>query len=458
MGQVSMPALAPLPVSTEKSSALPAIAPDSVDRPRPDVLLTDFVYAAVAPIAFAGVHLAARCLGASPAELRQRSGHLAYAPGPLLWFHGASAGEITAAIHLVHALRAAGFAFHAGYTATNGAGIAVARHAMQSHDQVALAPWDAPRAVARALDAWQPRALFLIETELWPRLVFDATRRGVPVFSASARIYPRDVRRYQSVRPFIAPTVRRLTRILTKDERERSRFVRLGAAIERCVVAGDLKHAAPPPAADAAASLRAELGVSSEEAVVVCGSVHADEVSLLLGVLTRLNARRVRVVVAPRHDQATARVLAETRQLGWRAHRRSDGTPPADWRLLVWDTYGELRRAYAIATVAIVAGSFASHGGHNLLEPVQAGAPVLFGADVSHGGDDARRLTALTPEACVRDADDLAARLSSWLSDPQRRRDAWERQCGALPDGQGIANRYVAVLSPWLREMGLKPA
>ena len=93
------------------SAVAPSTAPWERDARAPVGVktgFTDVVYAAVAPIAFAGVHLAARCLGASPAELRQRSGHLAYAPGPLLWFHGASAGEITAAIHLVHALRAAG--------------------------------------------------------------------------------------------------------------------------------------------------------------------------------------------------------------------------------------------------------------------------------------------------------------------------------------------------------------
>jgi 3-deoxy-D-manno-octulosonic-acid transferase len=414
-------------------------------------------YATVAPLVFAGVHLGSRWLGASPAELQERAGQLPRVSGPLLWFHGASAGEITAATRLVHALRAAGFEFSAGYTTTNRAGVAVARRAGQARDQVALAPWDAPRAAACALDRWQPRALFLVETELWPRLIFAAASRGVPVFSVSARIYPRDARRYQLVRPLIAPTVRRLARILAQNETERRRFVRLGADAERCVVVGDLKHA-PAPDDGVGASLRAELGVNGEDPIVVCGSIHADELSLLVTALVRLDVPRVRFVIAPRHLEAVDGVLAAARQCGWRAHRRTAGVPPADWRVLVWDTYGELRRAYTMATVAVVGGGFMPHGGHNLLEPVSAGAPVLFGADTSHYAEDARRVTALTAEACVRNVDDLTARLFAWLSDTMCRRAVLEQQRHALPDGPAIANHYVAVLSPWLRKMGLERA
>jgi 3-deoxy-D-manno-octulosonic-acid transferase len=125
---------------------------------------------------------------------------------------------------------------------------------------------------------------------------------------------------------------------------------------------------------------------------------------------------------------------------------------------LLWDTYGELRDAYAIATAAVVGGTFKPHGGHNLLEPVAAGAPVLFGPYTDHWTDAARRLRGMTPEACVARADDLASALARWVSDASSRTAALRQQRAALPDGAAIANHYVAVLSPWLREVGLERA
>jgi 3-deoxy-D-manno-octulosonic-acid transferase len=353
-------------------------------------------------------------------------------------------------------LRAAGFAFTAGYTTTNRTGIAVARRAALDGDSVALAPWDTPRTVARAFHRWRPRALFLIETELWPRLVFDAACRGVPVFSVSARIYPRDERRYRMVRPFIAPTVRRVSLILAQNETERARFLRLGAVPERCLVTGDLKHAAIRSDAQSTA-LRADLGLDTLDPLVVCGSVHADEIPMLVAALARLNDN-VRYIVAPRHDGAVAPLLAAARRQGWPVRRRSDGPSLPRWRLMVWDSYGELCDAYAIATVAVVGGTFRPHGGHNLLEPVSAGAPVVFGAYTDHWTEAARRLSLVTPDARVVHADDLAPVLARWLSDAGSRAAALQRQRSVLPDGAAIANHYVAVLSPWLREVGLERA
>lgn len=417
----------------------------------------DIAYGAAAPVVFAGVRLGARVLGVSPADLQQRAGAMPDARAPLLWFHGASAGEMMAAARLVRVLRETGYQFSAGYTATNEPGLAVARRAVSPLDVVALAPWDAPRWVARALERWRPRALFLVETELWPRLVFDAHRQSIPVFSVSARMYPRDAGRYRWVRPFIPPTVSRLSLVLAQNEADRARFVGLGAEPEHCIVAGDLKHATsrieePLPSV----GLRAELELRVHDRVIVCGSMHANETELLVTALTQVEAPDVRFVVAPRHAEGVTAVLAAAHRHGWRTFRRTCGAPAADWQLLILDTHGELTAAYGLATAAVVGGSFSRHGGHNLLEPVRAGAPVLFGPHTMHVADDALRLLAHAPEARVSDAGALAARLRAWLADDDHRRGVLARQQRALPDGVAIANQYVAVLSPWLRGMGLE--
>jgi 3-deoxy-D-manno-octulosonic-acid transferase len=310
--------------------------------------------------------------------------------------------------------------------------------------------------VARAFERWRPAALFLVETELWPRLILEAAARCVPVFCVSARVYPRDLRGYRAASRLIAPMLGRLSAILAQNDRERERFIALGAVPDTCVVAGNLKHVVAAPAADS--PLRGDLGLGADERVVVWGSLHADELDFLPPALAPLAAAGTRLIVAPRHARSAAAVMRTAERHGWTAWCRSAGAPPGGWRLLVLDTVGELRHAYAMAEIAVIGGGFGRHGGHNLLEPLAAGVPVMFGPHTQHFADDARAVSAAAPDACVTTPDALASRLREWLADPPRRRAVGARQRAALADGAAIANRYVTVLSPWLRAQGLSTA
>ena len=395
----------------------------------------DRIYAGAATAIFAAIHAGARLVGVGETALRQRRGEMPPCAAPCLWLHGASAGEMAAAANLVAILRDAGVRFAAAYTTTNDAGLRFIQSRLDSADVAALAPWDMPRWVGRACDAWRPLALVLIETELWPGLIGAAAARGIPVLCASARIYPRDVPRYRVIRRWLRPTLRRIDAVLAQSDQERARFVALGAPPARCTTAGNLKHAVAV-AADGA-RFRAAVGLDRDEPLIVIGSLHADEIEFAAAVVARVQAR---VVIAPRHERATALIAGR----GWRLTRRSHG-PIGAARVLLLDTMGELNAAYAAATVAVVGGSFAPHGGHDLVEPVRAGAPVLFGRHTGHiaEADALRAADVGTPDA-------LAACVAAWLADPALRHGVQSRQRAVLPDTAAIAARYLAALAPLL--------
>jgi 3-deoxy-D-manno-octulosonic-acid transferase len=369
---------------------------------------------------------------------------------PLLWFHGASAGEMTAAVNLARLLRRHGYRFTAGFTTTNRAGLDCIRRLGGGDTLAALAPWDAPRWVERALERWQPAALFLVETELWPSLILAAARRNLPAFCVSARIYPRDVAGYRLIRSLIGPTLCRLTGILAQDEVERERFLRLGAPPQRSLVAGNLKHLADAFADAAVAEPPLQLGRQPGEIVVICGSIHADETEFLLDALARLPRGGMRTVMAPRRVECGAAVAAAAAARGWRVARRTAGPLPADWEVLVLDTIGELPLLWRSASVAVVGGGFGRHGGHNPFEPLRCGVPVLFGPHFGHFQQEAVALKESTPEAQVTDANELAQRLRAWVATPEVRLQVLTRQRRALPDASHIAQRYMEALSPWL--------
>jgi 3-deoxy-D-manno-octulosonic-acid transferase len=359
----------------------------------------DRAYDAVASAAFPLLWLAAWCVGTSRRVLRERTGALPAAERPLFWFHGASAGEMGAAAHLAATLRANGYCFTAAYTAANDAGVEFISQVVGPGSVVAYAPGDAPRWVARAYDAWKPRAVFLIETELWPGLIRAAWHRSIPIFSVSARVYARDVARYRLIRSLTVPMLRRLTAILAQNEVERARFVALGADPHRCVASGNLKHIGRDAQRHADPTLRDELGLRRDEPVIVFGTMHRDEIRTVFAVLDQLRLDNLRAIIAPRHRSGIGCIARESHRRHWRLSRRTGPAAP-DWQILVLDRMGELPRVYGWATVAVVGGGLGRHGGHNPFEPVMAGTPVLFGAHFEHFEQEALALAAATPAGC----------------------------------------------------------
>jgi 3-deoxy-D-manno-octulosonic-acid transferase len=193
------------------------------------------------------------------------------------------------------------------------------------------------------------------------------------------------------------------------------------------------------------------------EQLVVCGSIHADEVA---GLFTALDAlpEDVRMIVAPRHSKATSIIMNESRRRDWSTCLRSAVPPDGAWRVLVLDTVGELADAYARGSVAVVGGGFRRHGGHNPFEAVFQGTPVLLGPHFDHFATEAAALTSACPESSVVDFTELARQLREWLDLPARRRQALSRQQAALPNAARIADAYRVRLTPRMERQGVRAA
>ena len=420
------------------------------DKAADVIRLTTFerAYELLAPIAFGGAQNWERFSGASSAELRARRGFVPETGGPTLWFHGASAGEMAAAVALDELFRQRGFEFRSVYTATNRAGVEYAARTAPCKSIATLVPWDLGTPLSRALARWRPRMIFLLETELWPRMVYEARLRNIPIFCVSARVYPRDVKRYRAIRSFFAPTLRRITKIIAQDAAEYDRFRAIGAPEANCLEGGNLKYL-KAAAMGSPGAIRSELGIRGAPPIIVVGSLHSDEADAVLSSLRRLAIPDLRIIVAPRHLTTVEPLIDAARQRGWLVRRRSAALE-GDWEVLIVDSIGELKRFYSIAGCAIVCGGFGMHGGHNPFEPIQAGAPAVFGLHFEHFVEESRVLTQVTPEARVGPGEELVALLRRWLADDALRSAVLARQRAAAPDPQAIADRYIAALAPWL--------
>jgi 3-deoxy-D-manno-octulosonic-acid transferase len=338
-------------------------------------------------------------------------------------------------------------------------GAARARASFRDAAEVRYLPFDLPGSVRRFLDRARPRLAVIMETELWPNLYRECRRRRIPLVIASARLSRRSTDRYRRLGALFRETVAGGVVVAAQGEGDAERFRTLGAAVERTYVMGNLKFdfILPPDILERGRELREHYAPGRP--VWVAGSTHGGvEEEWVLEAHRRISAVHpgALLVLAPRHPDRFGEVAGWLERQGIAAMRRSASLPqPAatgPCRVLLLDTLGELLDFYAAGDVAFVGGSLAPIGGHNLLEPAALGLPVLTGPNNSNGADVARLLLDCGAAAIVRNAGELAAKVTALLSDAALRADMGQRGRTAVERNRGALEKLMRLISPLLEE------
>jgi 3-deoxy-D-manno-octulosonic-acid transferase len=366
------------------------------------------------------------------------------APGAV-WVHGASVGEITAATRLIDRLRKEGLEVVASTTSLSGREV-VQRARPDVPCQ--LAPLDHPWCVAAALKRVEPAALVLIETELWPCWIAEAARRRIPLLLVSGRLSDRSYPRYRRLRPLLRATLRRFHSIGARTPLDRERFIDLGADPETVSVCGDLKLESDGSQRPVSPDLASLLG---DAPLFVAGSTHPGEESAALDALVQIERAGLAaaLVLAPRRVERAAEVEALARAAGRNVRRRTAlGARPLNaGEVLVLDTLGELAPLYARAAIAFVGGTLVPVGGHNILEPVLARCPVLYGPHTRNVRHAAEILEPSGAGLRLPRADALGPAALELLRDPERARTRGEAGWQALQRHRGSADRATALVT-----------
>jgi 3-deoxy-D-manno-octulosonic-acid transferase len=371
-----------------------------------------------------------------------------------LWVHAASVGEVRAVEPLLRRLPQRFPDLACGLTTTTVTGQELARGLSIAQD-VRLAPVDLAFAVKRLLKNWQPRALVLVETELWPNWIETAGRAGVPLVLVNGRISDRALPVYLKMRRLWGPLLGRFTWIGVQSPGQAERWLRLGADPAKVVVTGNLKFDAPVPDLRHRPSLFEKYGFSDQDKVWVCGSTHEGEESVLMDALVALRRRfGLKMVLAPRHGERVPAVARALLQKGLPFRLRSELSEPStspSSPVLVLDTVGELGEVFGVASAAFVGGSLVPRGGQNPLEPARWGVPVLFGPHMENFREPAELLLAAGGGVRVEDAAALERTLAAFYENPldaarrgQAAKQVVESQRGAVERSLDLLARAVA--------------
>lgn len=308
---------------------------------------------------------------------------IAYCSG--IWVHAASVGEIVAASPIVRELKRRFPEETVVVSVVTATGHRMAQRIIPEADGHIFFPFDLPIITTRIVDIVNPKAILLVETELWPNFLRLAERRKLPVMMVNGRISDRSAKRYAWIHGFTERMLSQIKWFCMQSNQDAKYIIAMGACEERVQVTGNTKYdqtyAVVTPEEEE--SLRMEFGLYHHHPVIIAGSLHKGEEEIVLEAFGKVKEvyPEAKLIMAPREITRGAQVEGLVHRYGMTVQRRTMMTTvgAAQTDVLILDTIGELGRIYCLADIVFVGGSFARIGGHNILEPAAHGKPILVG-------------------------------------------------------------------------------
>ncbi|KAK7267878.1 hypothetical protein RIF29_20558 [Crotalaria pallida] len=329
-----------------------------------------------------------------PHRWPERLGHpsLSRPPGPLIWFHAVSLGEGMIALPVIkHCIQRMPH-FNVLFTTTTMSAFEVLSNWLPSEIIFQFSPLDTPASIHSFLQYWKPNAIVLMESELWPNLIMDASKNGITLTLLNARISEKSFEIWS--RPMLLPLISlmlsKFSLIVPLSTVQGIRFQLLQAPPSIINFSGDLKYVIE----DFGVNERGKINLDNlrlqlaRKHVWMAASIHTGEEEIILqvhDVLVQLQPNILTVIVPrhPRHGQEIAKKLEKEGQnvvLRSQHEKLKPGT-----NIYVVDTLGELRLFYTLTPIAVIGGSFLPGlSGHNISEAAAAGCAILTGCHVGH--------------------------------------------------------------------------
>ncbi|MFP7570339.1 3-deoxy-D-manno-octulosonic acid transferase [Marivita sp. S2033] len=360
---------------------------------------------------FAAKELTSRGLRGDWAAIRARLGRVrSRGTHDHIWLHAASNGELTSARPVIEHLVRTGR--RVLVTVNTDSALELAQRWDIAGLSALLAPVDLGGPTRRVVQGWTITAHITFESDLWPMRVRETPG---PVIVLGARLTARSARGWQRFGALAQSVLEKVTYLSAQDHQSLDRFASLGLKPAAQGPVFDLKALYTPPGDRPDARL---LRNFDRPDTWCAASTHPGEDEIVLDAHLKALQQRpaLKLILAPRHPKRAPEIAAMIRARGLTCARRSARDDPAQARVYLADTLGEMHLWYALSGVTFVAGSLTDRGGHTPYEPAAFASAILHGPDIGNFRAAYQRLENANAAICVGEANALAHALTALAS------------------------------------------
>lgn len=373
----------------------------------------------------------------------------------VIWIHAVSVGELNAAMPLVQFFLEHFKQYRILITTVTPT--AAKRVEQLFGDKIThlYAPYDLNVVVNRFLKKVKPIVAIVMETEIWPNLFEACAKNNIPLLIVNARLSKKSAKRYAWIKKLIVPCLNNASHIAVQTIEDRTRFINLGVDEEKLSIMGNLKFEVrlPDDIREVAEALRKRWGMT--KMIFLAASTHAGEEELMIRAYkqVRQHLPNVLLVLAPRHPERAKNIEKLCLKQKLNVVKKTDSEYGAlSMDCFIVDTIGDLPLYYAISDIAFVGGSFATIGGHNVLEPAALGKPIIVGPHIENFAQVTHMLQEKGALTIIKNSHYLGNVVRSLLENPDHRDVMGVAGRKFVFNSRGALKRILAVLIPYITQ------
>tara|TARA_B100001121_G_scaffold255421_1_gene232938 strand:+ start:7304 stop:8557 length:1254 start_codon:yes stop_codon:yes gene_type:complete len=303
--------------------------------------------------------------------------------GKLIWFHGASVGELRSIVPLIERFeknKKINQILITSNTLSSSKIIKKIRFKKVVHQ---FFPIDTNFLTKKFLKYWNPSLAFFIDSEIWPNMVLNLYTKNVPITLLNGRITNKTYNRWQKIPSTSKKIFGKFNLCLSSSQRTENYLKKLGvknvkffgnlkfsqSEKEKNYIDRDLKNFIKSKKAWCASS-------THETEEMISGRVHLNLKKRYKNLLT---------IIIPRHVERSSLIENELCNLGLKIHRHEPKTKiKKNTDIYLVNSYGHTKAFYSVCKNVFLGGSIVKHGGQNPLEATRYGCNILHGPNVSN--------------------------------------------------------------------------
>lgn len=351
-----------------------------------------------------------------------------------VWVHAVSVGETRAAEPLIRGLLALNqkvLLTHMTPTGrSTGAEIFAAEIAAGRIQQIYLA-YDSLFTLPRFFKLIQPKMGLIMETEVWPEMLVQAKRFGVPMFLSNARLSDRSAKRFRIFGKIAKDILGGFDWIFAQTPHDFNNFKSLG--LDRIKVMGNMKFDMRPNKDLIENAIQVRQALDPSLLIICAASTRDEEEAIILKAWQQCceymgaQASHYRLLIVPRHPQRFDPVYEQMKASGEALAKRADAKDSKalahlleTHRLILGNSMGEMALYYGMADLVIMGGTLKPHGGQNFIEAAALAKPVILGPYCFNFQEASRDLIAAEGAVSLQNPEDLGMALYELLQNPKR--------------------------------------
>ena len=289
--------------------------------------------------------------------------------GNLIWFHGASVGELQSIVPILEKLEKNIKVDHILITSNTLSSSSVITKLNLKKVIHQFFPIDANIVSKKFINYWKPSKVFFIDSEIWPNTLCNLKNKKIPIILLNARITHKTFNRWNLFPKFAKENFKKFDMCLSSNLESKSNLKFAQSENENLNKQENLKKITKLKKIWCASSTH-----YNEE--LLCGKIHLELKKKIKNIFT---------IIIPRHIDRSHKIKYELEELGLKVQMYAPKTRiNSNTEIYIVNSYGMTKSFYNYCKIVFLGGSIIKHGCQNPLEATRYNCRVLHGPNISN--------------------------------------------------------------------------